>query len=165
MALLLLPLLACASTYRLLHLSDIHYNPLFDPRFPWCQNPDDATRSPDASRYKYGKIGCNPPMGLVDAVFADARAKDRYDAIVMSGDLVSHELSEDVYEQAFAAMVAKFREYFGATPVVFSMGNNDTPRPFNITCSDSSFAFIYTQLKDYIPGLSFRRLVSREGGI
>ncbi|KAL7718810.1 Sphingomyelin phosphodiesterase [Entamoeba marina] len=138
---------------KLLHVTDIHFNPVFDPSYPsnWCQPPDMQPADYETSDYYYGMIGCNPPITLIDAFFTDAKQNGPYDVIVASGDICSHELTEGLHSECMQVMMDKFKTYFGETPIVFSMGNNDTPSPFNITCSDPHFTLLYNDFSDYIP--------------
>lgn len=138
---------------RILQLSDIHYNPAFNPNYPknWCQSPD--LKPASDKRYKYGMIGCNPPIELIDATFSHMKANGPYDYIALNGDVCSHELNDALFKECMVIMKEKIHQYFGNTPVVFTMGNNDTPNPYNITCSDYYFSFLYETFSEYIPSL------------
>ncbi|BFU25344.1 ser/thr protein phosphatase family protein [Entamoeba histolytica HM-1:IMSS-B] len=140
-----------SSEIKILQISDIHYNNAFNIDYPnqWCQSSD-LTPKTDLS-HRYGIINCNPPIDLIDAVFEHSSKQAKYSAIVLSGDICSHELTDSLYRQCNEVLVKKLKQYFGTTPIIFAMGNNDTPTPKNITCSDQYYEFLYNKFVDYIP--------------
>ncbi|ELP89271.1 sphingomyelin phosphodiesterase, putative [Entamoeba invadens IP1] len=146
-------LLVCDATQlRMLHLSDVHYNNAFnvDYKSSWCQSPT-LTPLLDNENYKYGMYNCNPPIDLIDALFEHAKENGPYTHIILSGDVCSHELNDTLFQECNTIMQQKLSEYFGDTPIIFSMGNNDTPLPKISICDDPYFEYLSTTYPTFIP--------------
>ena len=136
---------------RFLQLTDIHYSNAFNIDYPnnWCQSPNMTEHK--SNEFLYGMYGCNPPIELVDEVFSHAKSNGPYSSIIISGDICSHDLPENLYMNCLLDMRSKLDEYFVGIPIVFSMGNNDIPGNYDIQCSDNYFKLLAEVFSDQIP--------------
>ncbi|KAL7717024.1 Sphingomyelin phosphodiesterase [Entamoeba marina] len=124
----------------MLHLTDIHYNPLFNPIYSnnWCLPPNLQKTYYNTQSNYYGMEGCNPPITLIDAFLENAKENGPYNVIIVSGDICSHSLPNALHAECLQLVMEKIKMNFGETPN-------------HITCSDQQFAVLYNHFNDYIP--------------
>jgi hypothetical protein len=135
---------------RILHLSDVHLDPLFDPGTPtalFCRpDPRFANLPRPSSPAPFGRRGCDAPAALVRAAAAALGSAARLDHGlapqfgIITGDFVAHDLdrsfSDDTglraallttVQQTVGMLMARAPAGFPLIPVI---GNNDMPHDY-----------------------------------
>ena len=126
-----------ANAYKIAVVSDIHYNPKYDPTTPTNQCSQNAFLHLSADAIApLGRLYCDPPHITVERMLERlALQEPKLDAILVPGDFVAHKVAMDPATQSggnytelleiLAAVPEIFNKYFPDTPVIMSFGNND----------------------------------------
>ncbi|XP_018006618.1 sphingomyelin phosphodiesterase [Hyalella azteca] len=125
------------STYRILHLSDTHFDPEYtEGTISNCDHPSccrdwNDTITNDtvfAGRWGSERGSCDPPLRTVEAALEVARTLNP-DIIYVTGDLSPHVvwmLTEEDIRASVVDTAAVIRRYFPDTPVAYTLGNHET---------------------------------------
>ena len=127
------------STATLLHITDIHYDPLYRTGTPSncisgmlgmrCCRAYDIPVQPHHPAGYWGDTNCDTPASLVGETLRWASQVLRPDVVLYTGDTVSHGLlRQGVRENIEASRVVTelFDQHFPQTPVFATHGNHDT---------------------------------------
>jgi sphingomyelin phosphodiesterase acid-like 3 len=127
------------------HISDIHFNPFYDPSLSEQlikADPADWEAIFKTSKVTgFGVVGTNEtnyPL-FVSSLQNMAQTANKPDFIVFTGDFIAHEFQDkfkansqpgDDYktfiDKVFTFISAMFKKHFPETPVYFCLGNNDS---------------------------------------
>jgi len=126
------------------HISDIHFNPFYDPTLVAKLFQSDALQWESifaASKVKgYGIYGKNETnYNLLISSLKNMATNSKPDFIIFTGDFLAHEFNErfednggeqDKYDNfvdnTITFIVLMFKKYFPDKPVYISLGNNDS---------------------------------------
>ncbi|KAF2363934.1 Calcineurin-like phosphoesterase domain ApaH type [Trinorchestia longiramus] len=125
------------STYRILHLSDTHFEPEYTEGTPatcdhphccrdWNDNIDENTTY--AGHWGAESGSCDPPFWTLEAAL-DAATDLLPDLIYVTGDLSPHVvwiMDEDSIRTSVVDTAAAIRRYFPDTPVAYALGNHES---------------------------------------
>jgi predicted MPP superfamily phosphohydrolase len=109
-------------------IADLHFDPFYDPTTSadtWCENNLESI--PDVSA-PIGRHGCDPNFALIEVMLKHFRHTFASpDVLLIVGDHVGHGtyLYADKMK-TIETMSELINNYFGDTPVLFQIGNNDT---------------------------------------
>jgi len=146
------------------HLTDLHFNQLYNESlscasacmngrvnwpsgnsWPQCNSVPFAIE--DAAEAPFGRLGCDSPELLVDTVLDRvARVHPSPLMVLLSGDNLLH----DVYlldpalvadpaafmQEGHARLAANLAARFPNSPILFSLGNNDSPLHYDVPGAD-----------------------------
>lgn len=152
---IMLTVVGVASSYRIAVVNDIHADLTYDPKSLTCISKTLPPANPEAAKLLLasdsrpetytalkaqsvallGQVDCDPPISLLETMLKKLKANgEKYDAILVPGDLVAHGVpltpgadggNYTLLKETLARVAEKFIEYFPDTPVLPSMGNND----------------------------------------
>ncbi|KAL6074607.1 Sphingomyelin phosphodiesterase [Balamuthia mandrillaris] len=124
-----------------LHISDIHYDPLYDANYNathWCREPTYRLMNPTANnissaatdaneRYSFGRYGCDPPFKLVlSALEGMVAVHHSPDFVLITGDNNGHYLpKEQLAKETLTNVTNAIMKAFPNTTVLPVLGNND----------------------------------------
>ncbi|KAL5489340.1 hypothetical protein EMCRGX_G018423 [Ephydatia muelleri] len=122
---------------RILHLSDIHYDPLYTPGLTnqcgeplCCRTPNAKGTIPTNTAGFWGDYACDPPLWLVESAFQYlASVQDTFDWIYVTGDLPPHDVWSETRESVLDVIGVTYdliRKYLPDKPVYSAIGNHDT---------------------------------------
>lgn len=133
------PTHTASATSTLLHITDIHYDPLYRTGTPSnclsgalgmrCCRAFDIPVWPYHPAGRWGDTNCDTPYSLVDETLRWASRVLRPDVVLYTGDTMSHALlRQGVQENIGASRVVAdlFGKHFPQTPVFATHGNHDT---------------------------------------
>eukprot|EP00731_Ephydatia_muelleri_P019987 Em0012g812a len=177
---------------RILHLSDIHYDPLYTPGLTnqcgqplCCRIPNAKGTTPTNTAGFWGDYACDPPIWLVESAFQFlASVQDTFDWIYVTGDLPPHDVWSETRESVNRGLnlfpdkildvirvtYDLIKKYFPNKPVYSTIGNHDTSPvnsfpPSHITGRLSEqwlYEGVAEQWKDWLPEDALTTL--RSGG-
>eukprot|EP00347_Sterkiella_histriomuscorum_P018186 403346462 len=130
--------------YKVAILSDIHLQPFYDPYIDastYCVNKSISDFLDPPSRSKIyaplGRILCDSPALIVEGFIKRiSELKEPIDYLLLTGDMVGHTLSIELYEEDQPELYAKLKEvhtqvsdylayYLPNTVILPTLGNND----------------------------------------
>lgn len=128
-----------ASSLQFFHLTDIHIEPFYDAsqltefvcRRPGCTEASPTcvlyAPSPSPSSFdRFGRPGCDPPLGLLRSMLANMKAQEpNPQFIVISGDYNGHNLPESTIITVQNTVFDEIRKQFPTTRILPGIGNND----------------------------------------
>ena len=132
-------LLGAAVGLRVLHLTDIHFDPEYQEgtpsncvhkhqEFRCCVNSSVAEAGGDpAPARRFGEYHCDTPLALLESQLAFAQKQGPYDILLWTGDSPPHNSYTQTREgnlQNIAFNTQRIREAFPDTPIVASLGNH-----------------------------------------
>ena len=131
---------ALKASYRVLHLTDLHFDPFFQAGAPsnckhehetfcCCRNNSIAEdpANPAPAR-PYGEYHCDSPLLLIDSMLNFTAGLGPFDAILWTGDNQPHDSYTITREQTLddISFVTKMiRTFFPETPIFPALGNHD----------------------------------------
>eukprot|EP00944_MAST-04C_sp_MAST-4C-sp1_P009242 g9242.t1 len=135
------------STGKVLHISDLHYDPLYksnarNHRGCAC-NMVEKQNCTASDTVLYGRVGCDAPLTLIESAFESAKVViTNPDFIVFTGDAIRHHSNvikgalPDKLISLFRTISNVLTSYFGSTVVIAqAFGNDDFQKNyfFNIS--------------------------------
>ncbi|KAK9693931.1 Calcineurin-like phosphoesterase [Popillia japonica] len=156
------------STLKILHLTDFHYDPLYEGDslgncdLPVCCTAGtSASDASDAAGYWGDYRDCDTPMyAIQDALEHIVGQHPDIDYVYYSGDVIHHRVwntSIDANKRDFTLMYDEMYSVFGNTPVYGALGNHE-PHPLNafappeIEDEDLSTQWLYDEAADVWSG-------------
>mmetsp|Transcript_7031 Transcript_7031/g.21409 ORF Transcript_7031/g.21409 Transcript_7031/m.21409 type:complete len:492 (+) Transcript_7031:51-1526(+) len=117
-------------------ISDLHLEPIYDPHEPAneqgvCRKRESgcpkAELKTESDVFPYGRVGCDPPMKLVDAMLHEMRTIDPQPPFILfTGDAIGHNLPcEKLQQTTFRKVSKRIEQYFPHVPVIAVVGNID----------------------------------------
>ncbi|XP_019855309.1 PREDICTED: sphingomyelin phosphodiesterase-like isoform X3 [Amphimedon queenslandica] len=149
-------------TNRILHISDIHWDPQYTPGLqarcdePLCCRPPLPKGDPNNSAGAWGDAHCDIPLQTVVNLMEHLNAtQDQFEWIYMTGDLPAHnDWSQTRSGQVdiFNKMIDLFNEYLPNKPVFYSFGNHESDPvnsfPPNYITGSNSISWLYDDAAD-----------------
>jgi predicted MPP superfamily phosphohydrolase len=141
--LILFSLYACSKIKKILYLSDIHLELLYNSKTTTkkefllkCKNSTNYL-SHEVLPFDYGRYNCNPSVVLLQSALKDIYSKfPRLDLIILGGDLVANllydlnierdkEINKKLYKETFKTVLNEIRKVYLSTKILPIIGNND----------------------------------------
>uniref|UniRef100_A0A1X7UA88 Saposin B-type domain-containing protein n=1 Tax=Amphimedon queenslandica TaxID=400682 RepID=A0A1X7UA88_AMPQE len=123
-------------TNRILHISDIHWDPQYTPGLqaqcdePLCCRPPIPKGESNNSAGYWGEPLCDLPMQtLINLMEHFNDTQDQFDWIYLTGDLPPHNVwnqTQDDQIYVFNKIINLFYEYLPNKPLFFSVGNHES---------------------------------------
>jgi len=136
--------------YRILHLSDLHFDPYYTPGTnancdePVCCRPINGVGKGDNAAGYWGDYrNCDPPLWTIENMLQNAQKEynGTVDFILYSGDTPSHvdwattpQKNQILMQQTYDLI----KSYFPDTPFYGTLGNHE-PSPLNLFPSDKVY--------------------------
>ena len=138
-----------ASSMRILHLADIHFDPYYSPgsevncNEPLCcrdastppanksgKSPHSIIKSAESRRAgQWGSFGsCDIPMATVEAIFDHIARNEQFDYVIWTGDLMPHDVwnySRPRATRLLHTLTAMAKKYFAHKIVLAAVGNHE----------------------------------------
>uniref|UniRef100_A0A1X7T6Y9 Sphingomyelin phosphodiesterase n=1 Tax=Amphimedon queenslandica TaxID=400682 RepID=A0A1X7T6Y9_AMPQE len=124
------------NTNKILHISDIHWDPQYTPGLqakcdePLCCRPPLPKGESNNSAGYWGEPLCDLPMQtLINLMEHLNDTQDQFDWIYLTGDLPPHNVwnqTQDDQIYIFNKIINLFYEYFPNKPLFFSVGNHES---------------------------------------
>ncbi len=129
------------TTSKFLHITDIHYDPLYSTNSPTkcvlgstglgCCHKYDLPLKNNIPASKWGDYNCDSPFKLVDETlnWISNNFNNSIDFIIYTGDSASHHdfsNSPSIIKKSIADINSLFRLYFRKIPIYNNLGNHDT---------------------------------------
>eukprot|EP00762_Andalucia_godoyi_P001963 ANDGO_05985.mRNA.1 Sphingomyelinase phosphodiesterase D len=141
-----------------LQLSDLHIDPLYDPR---CDATTRCRRTavsancgPSVPYAPYGRFGCDSPLFLLAEALAQAKlVLPNPSFILLTGDFGAHGLpNASITLQAIRMTAALIVSYFPTTPVFPVLGNNDVVPDYCLSCGPNPWlADLWSVFSQWLP--------------
>uniref|UniRef100_A0A1Y1N7Y8 Sphingomyelin phosphodiesterase n=3 Tax=Photinus pyralis TaxID=7054 RepID=A0A1Y1N7Y8_PHOPY len=131
-----LPRRPSGQTTSVLHLTDIHYDPLYQPESNAdCEDVlccEITSGIPKQAIHEAGFWGdyrpCDMPWQSFENLLSQVKNKHRIDSVYLTGDIISHQVwnTSKEYNQLYITQVLeKIQHTFGTTPVYPILGNHE----------------------------------------
>jgi predicted MPP superfamily phosphohydrolase len=133
----------CLNLNKILFLSDVHLELLYDSRTTTkqkfllkCKNSTDYLNH-EVLPFDYGRYNCNPSVVLLQTALKDIYSKfPSLDLIILGGDLIAHglydlsiglekEVNKNLYKETFLTIYNEIKKLYPNTKIVPIIGNND----------------------------------------
>jgi len=152
-------------------LSDLHYDPYYNSSYGpdhYCRKDLFLTGNADclgnsdlggvSTNSSLGQIGCNPPLELIDSLFADMYARESDPLFILyGGDFASHCMTNDadtgvrVHYHLTKEVLKVFKSYFPQTTFIPTLGNHDFSPNGQLPFGENEFLSMYGDLwREYI---------------
>lgn len=131
---------AIEENYRVLHITDIHYDPKYTPGSnaqcdePTCCRGDEPNTGVDAAGYWGDYRNCDAPWHSIVEVMKHLNETHKFDWIYYTGDIVDHGVWETTIEGNIEIMDKVYqlmKDTFPNTPLFPALGNHET-HPVNV---------------------------------
>jgi len=121
----------------ILHLSDIHWDDLYengtivDCNIPLCCRSNSVLRKggdPNKKAGKWGDITCDMPENMLHALLESA-ATTKPNAIIITGDNTPHDIwnqTKELTMKRLERVTDALNKYFPNTPIIMALGNHDS---------------------------------------
>ncbi|CRK91825.1 CLUMA_CG005448, isoform B [Clunio marinus] len=153
-----------APSFKVLHLSDTHYDPYYEPGanaeckegILCCRHSSGRPTTPNAAAGKWGDYRkCDMPKRSLDHMYQHiASTHHDIDYILWTGDLPPHDIWNQTKEENLKILketVKQMSEMFPGVPIFPALGNHESapvnsfPPPY-VKQVDSSIAWLYDAL-------------------
>ena len=160
---------------KFLHVTDIHFDPLYEVGSPatcvhkhetyCCCRSDSVPNNGNktAKSRRFGEYDCDTPLALVESYFKFAKQNGPYDFIIWTGDSPPHDVYTQKKEQNLENLnfTTKFlRTTFPDTLIVPSLGNHDYWRAsmWKVPPSSDWMLNFISQLWNWLPSEAVAQL-------
>eukprot|EP00011_Vannellida_sp_DIVA3-517-6-12_P005582 CAMPEP_0114623786 /NCGR_PEP_ID=MMETSP0168-20121206/10432_1 /TAXON_ID=95228 ORGANISM="Vannella sp., Strain DIVA3 517/6/12" /NCGR_SAMPLE_ID=MMETSP0168 /ASSEMBLY_ACC=CAM_ASM_000044 /LENGTH=441 /DNA_ID=CAMNT_0001835043 /DNA_START=1 /DNA_END=1326 /DNA_ORIENTATION=+ len=150
-----LQLLVGGEAATFMHLSDLHYDPLYVA----SANASSSCRIANATEVgaaatfttAYGQYGCDAPEALVQSMLSSLNT-GAVDFLIYTGDMAAHALPDQNHTLAAIGQVSDWlADAFVEAPVLAAVGNNDCFPDYTVALNGTLLAGIYDAWAPWIP--------------
>eukprot|EP00792_Barthelona_sp_PAP020_P008838 TRINITY_DN3252_c0_g1_i1.p1 TRINITY_DN3252_c0_g1~~TRINITY_DN3252_c0_g1_i1.p1 ORF type:complete len:445 (+),score=106.38 TRINITY_DN3252_c0_g1_i1:45-1379(+) len=124
--------------YQILHLSDLHIDPIYDPLLPaqtcYCRQPC-STPLTESEKADFGRIGCNLPKNTFFNTLSTLKRNISPSLIIITGDVAAHDLEIEDCLAMHNLFQKELNSTFPDVNKLFVIGNNDVSPDYDITVS------------------------------
>lgn len=137
-----------------LHLSDLHYDPLYvasGNASTYCREANATAVGLPSFTTVYGQYGCDSPETLIQSLFSSLNT-GAVDFVIYAGDMAAHDLPDENSTLSAITQVSQWLvDAFVEAPVLAAIGNNDCYPDYNIAVNDTLLEGIYDAWEQWIP--------------